>query len=357
MNANGFRRALLRWYKKNKRSLPWRNTQDPYKIWVSEVLLQQTQVKTVIPYYENFISEFPDVQSLSRASLDRVLKVCEGAGYYARIRNLKKASDVVCGEFLGKIPQDTGDLRKIPGVGEYTAAAVSSIAFGMREPVLDGNVKRVLARLFCIKNEISLAETLQEMREKSRWLMGRASPGDFNQAMMELGAVVCVPGNPNCDVCPVKNFCEAAGKNTQDRFPVKKRKKAPPHFPCAVGIIYKAGKILISKRKPDGFLGGLWEFPGGKVNEGETPAQCLHREVKEETGIKIKIHHALASVKHAYTHFRVTLYPFVCEWESGDARPLSGEKVLWVKPAALKNFAFPSANRKIFPLLRRAQGV
>lgn len=351
MNIKGFRRALLNWYKKNKRDLPWRSTSDPYKIWVSEVLLQQTQVSTVIPYYEDFVREFPGVKCLSDAPLDRVLKVCEGAGYYGRIRNLKKAADVVLKKYGGKIPECVEELREIPGIGDYTAAAVSSIAFHKPEPVLDGNVKRVLSRVFCITSEISKSSTQKELIKKARELMDESDPSSFNQSMMELGALVCVPKNPKCGVCPVALFCEAAVKNLQNQLPVKQKKKAVPHHVCVVGIICKNGRILIAKRKPDGFLGGLWEFPGGKKEKNETITQCLHREIKEEVSLKIKVRKRLPAVNHAYSHFCVTLHPFLCEWISGKVKPVSCEETRWILQHDLKKYAFPSANKKIFASL------
>lgn len=356
MNAKKFREVLLRWYKKNKRDLPWRGTKDPYKIWVSEVLLQQTQVKTVIPYYENFVREFPDVKALSGAPLDRVLKVCEGVGYYGRIRNLKKAAGAVYENYNGKIPEDAENLRKIPGVGDYTAAAISSIAFQKSEAVLDGNVKRVLSRLFCITQDITKTAAQKLLLQKARELMGTAGAGEFNQAMMELGALVCVPRNPKCDICAVSRFCEGAKRKMQGKLPFKKAKKTAPHYLCAVGIIYKDGKILIAKRKAEGLLGGLWEFPGGKKEKSESLKQCLKREIKEETSIEVQIKNALPKVNHAYSHFRVTLYPFVCFWISGEARSIGGEEVKWILPGEIHNYAFPSANRKIFPHLKDLAG-
>lgn len=351
MNETKFRDALLQWYENNKRPLPWRGIKDPYKIWVSEVLLQQTQVSTVIPYYENFISEFPDVHALSRAPLDRVLKVCEGVGYYGRIRNLKKAAEIMSMQHGGKIPETADELQKIPGVGEYTAAAVSSIAFQQSKPVLDGNVKRVLSRLYCVTRDITKTETQKMLLKKARKLMGISNPSDFNQAMMELGALVCLPGNPKCSICPVADLCEAKKKKMQCELPVKKKKRIIPRYQCAVGIIYKNGRILIQKRKPHGFLGGLWEFPGGKKKTTETLEQCLYREIKEETGLTVKIKNVLPYVSHAYSHFHVTLFPFICAWISGRPHSVSCDEIKWISPYETENYAFPSANRKIFPMI------
>ncbi len=337
-------KRLLAWYAKNRRDLPWRRTSDPYNIWVSEVLLQQTQVVQAIPYYHRFLKRFPTLEALADAPLDDVLKVWEGAGYYSRARNLHAAAKMAL-EKWGRLPSAYDDWLLLPGVGPYIAAAVSSIAFGEEKAVLDGNVIRVASRLLAWKKDVAMPES------KKRFLgfvqlnlpAGRAS--EYNQALMELGATVCLPKKPLCGQCPLKKGCKAFSLKKQDQFPVKKKKKPVPHFDIACAVVRrKDGRILIAQRKPQGLLGGLWEFPGGKLEDGESLEQAAAREVLEETGVKVKIGEKIATVKHAYSHFKITLHAFEAVFVSGTPRALGCDKVKWVRRNELEKYAFPKAN-------------
>jgi len=330
---------------------PWRGEADPYCIWISEVMLQQTQVATVVDYYRRWLEHFPNVQSLAQANLDEVLKVWEGLGYYTRARNLHRAAQVIVSDYNGEFPQQYNTIKTLPGVGEYTASALSSIAFNQAVPVVDGNVLRVYSRLLCLVDDIRNPKTKLLARAGLQKLIPQDRPGDFNQALMDLGRNVCQPRQPQCHVCPVQELCCAYNRNRTGDFPVKSKAKATPTFQIVVGIIYKDGMVLIQRRPPKGLLGGLWEFPGGKIEAGETPENALIREIREETGLEVEIGSQLTQLKHAYTHFKINLTCFVCEYQSGTARPKASTALRWVKPGELTKFAFPKANQKILPLL------
>jgi A/G-specific adenine glycosylase len=347
-----FGERLLEWYDKNKRDLPWRrDAHDPYRVWISETLLQQTQVATVIPYYERFLARFPTVYELSSAPIDDVLKTWEGAGYYARARNLHRAAKDIVERFGGKIPQAVDELLTLPGIGRYTAGAVASIAFNQNAPIVDGNIIRVLCRYFNIANDAKKSETQKELWALSESLIPRGHAGDFNQSMMELGATVCTPRNPSCDGCPLKRTCAAKKLGVQEDRPVKGEKKKIPHHQIGVGVIWKNRKILIARRFDDAMLGGLWEFPGGKRERGESFEECVQREVKEELEIVVQVDDEFAQVEHAYSHFSITMHAFNCHYVSGRPQAIGCADWKWVKPKELQEYAFPQANRKIIAQL------
>ncbi len=347
--------ALLGWYRVHQRDLPWRRTNDPYAIWISEIMLQQTQVATVIPYYQRFLKKFPDVRSLARADFETVLKLWEGLGYYSRARNLHRAARTVAEEFGGKIPSTVGELLKLPGIGQYTAGAIASIAFGLNEPVLDGNVERVLCRMFRVKKNPKDAKTHQKLWSLARNLTPAGRASFFNQALMDLGATICAPRKPQCLICPVSKLCDAFCHNEQDDLPVKIKRKPTPHYDIAAGVIWKGGRILIDQRKPEGLLGGLWEFPGGKREKDETLEVCLVREVWEELGIKVKVGKKITAVDHAYSHFRITLHVFECRYFSGRPQAIECAYWKWIQPGELKNYPLPKANHKVIAVLRKTK--
>ena len=254
---------LLRWYRKKGRDLPWRRTSDPYAIWVSEIMLQQTQVATVIPYYEKFMATFPTTSDLTHAPLGAVLKVWEGLGYYARARNLQKAARIISDQYDGKMPEDIEALTSLPGIGRSTAGAIISIAYGKKAPILDGNVRRVICRLFAIRQNPSLAPVQKKLWNISESLVPEKNPRCFNQALMDLGAMICTPKNPDCTACCLRSLCLAYSKGLQKTLPVKSPGRKVPHYHIAAGVIWRGGKILITQRPAEGLLGGLWEFPGG----------------------------------------------------------------------------------------------
>jgi A/G-specific adenine glycosylase len=316
-------------------------------------MLQQTRVATAIPYYERFTSRFPDVRALADAPLEDVLKAWEGLGYYARARNLHCAARRIVREHGGALPRDYDAIRSLPGVGDYIAAAVASIAFGEPRAVVDGNVKRVLSRLFLIDAAANDSSSLAVFEERANELLDRSSPGHFNQAVMELGALVCSPKNPSCASCPVTRFCRAFLGSRQKEYPVRRKRPAPPRHHIAVGVVRKDGRILITRRKEEGLLGGLWEFPGGKVEPGETAEEACRREIAEEVNLSVEVTDVFARVDHAYTHFRVSVDVFDCEYRTGDVELNGPTDFRWILLEEAEQYAFPAVNRKIFEELRR----
>ncbi|MBC8044220.1 MAG: A/G-specific adenine glycosylase [Rhizobacter sp.] len=342
-----FATALIKWFEQSKRDLPWRKTNDPYRIWISEVMLQQTQVATVIPYYHRFLEKFPDVRSLASAPQGDLMKAWEGLGYYARARNLQHAAKEIVSKYGGTLPRTQEALRTLKGFGPYTSASVASIAFGADAAAVDGNVIRVIARLRAIKEDVRLQPTKDAVQQIAGELLPHGKAGAFNEAMMELGATVCTPKRPNCDGCPVSEHCIAYQTNQVEKFPVKSKLAVAPHYHIAVGVVWREDHVLIALRQAEGLLGNLWEFPGGKVKAGETLATCCRREVEEETGLKVMVQAEFIAVKHAYTHFKITLHAFRCEYVSGEAAPKQSQEIRWVKPDELLHFAFPKANRRV----------
>lgn len=340
------RQKLLKWYNKNQRNLPWRKTTDPYHIWVSEVMLQQTQVDTVIPYYKRFLKLFPNLKILARADLNVVLKAWEGLGYYARARNLRKAAAVVLDKHQGRVPEDEDDFRALPGVGEYICAAVLSIAFKKPLAVVDGNVKRVLARLLLINTPVNDSKNPKTFSEAADLLLARKNPHLFNQAMMELGALICRPKNPDCLNCPLQKFCKANQGNLVEKFPKRIKTKKVPTYHIAAGVVFKKGKILITRRKPEGLLGGLWEFPGGKKLKNETLETTCIREIKEEVNLDVKVIKKLTTVKHAYTHFKIIMDVFTCDFVKGRIKLNGPDNFCWIRLDQIDNYPLPKATLK-----------
>ena len=346
-----FRDALLAWFKDYQRDMPWRHTDDPYRIWVSEVMLQQTQVKKVVGYYERFIERFPDVQHLAAAPLQDVLKVWEGLGYYARARNLHKAAQFIVDELDGKIPVDYATFRKLPGVGDYSAAAVQSIAFNAPYAAVDGNIKRVLARLFLMEAPINDAKSAKVFQRKADDLLDPNAPGFFNQAMMELGATVCRPQSPTCLVCPVNSFCEAFHTARQAEFPYRRETKPVPEHHLAVGVIYKNNEVLLTQRQLDGLLGGLWEFPGGQLTEGETAEAACIRHIDDVVNLSVTNVRYLTRVRHAYTHFKVVVDVFRCDYQAGEVVLKGPRDAKWIEVTALREYPLPRVTHKFLDKL------
>ncbi len=342
----------MNWYQSEKRDLPWRNTDDPYHILVSEFMLQQTQVKTVIPYYQRWLKSFPTTEALARAQEPQVLKHWEGLGYYSRARNLHRSARLMVQEFNGNVPDTWDEILKLPGVGRYTAGAVLSIAFNRNVPVLDGNVKRVLSRLFCLKENGATSASENRLWQVAEKLMPSRLPGAFNQALMELGATVCLPQNPLCLLCPLNTTCQAKQKNVQGNFPPAKVKAPSKKIEVSAAVIHRNGKTYIQQRPQKGLMGGLWEFPGGKIEKGETPEDCLRREIEEELGVQIKIKEKILTIKHSYTQFRVTLHVFTCTLLPGKIRATCCEQWKWVAPQNINEYPFPAANVKILDHLK-----
>ena len=339
--------SLLVWFDISKREMPWRKTSDPYLIWISEIMLQQTKVKTAIPYFKRWVNEFPTVESLAAAPESKVLKLWEGLGYYSRARNLLKAARLVVDQFNCKVPNTLKEIMALPGVGLYTAGAILSIAYKKKIPVLDGNVKRVLSRFFLLKeNGVSTAsqKLLWQTAEK---ILPCKRVGDFNQALMELGSTVCSKTKPDCLFCPFQNYCQANTKGEQHLYPPPKPKISAKKIEASVGVISRNGKIYIQQRLKNGLMAGLWEFPGGKIELMESPEECLIREIREELGVEIQIQNKLMIIKHSYTQFRVTLHVFKCRSLKGKIKAVRCQQWKWVYPALLTKFPFPAANKRI----------
>lgn len=345
------RPALIRWFRSNARAAPWRETGDPYRIWVSEVMLQQTRSATVDPYYRRFVRRFPTVRALASADLDDVLRCWEGLGYYARARNLHRAARQVVEHEGGRLPDTAEGLRELPGIGPYTAGAVASIAFGRAEPVLDGNVTRVLCRAFRLREPPKQKEMRRTLWRIAGRMAEAGEPGTVNQALMELGATVCIPRGRRCEQCPISDCCEARRRGDAGELPVRTPRPELPHQTVAVGVIWRRGRILIDKRPPGGLLGGLWELPGGKQRVGEPLAETCRREIQEELGLNVAVGDKLTRVRHAYTHFRVTIHAFTCRYRGGRPRALGCQEWKWVTPRELGDYAFPRANRRILEAL------
>ena len=316
-------------------------------------MLQQTQVKTVLPYFEKFTKEFPSITDLAEADLQTVLKMWEGLGYYARARNFHKAAKIVTEEFSGKIPSSYDEFRKLPGVGEYIGAAVQSIAFGHSYAVVDGNVKRVLARLFNITAPANDTAYLKTFQEAANEILDTTNPGDFNQAMMELGATICRPQTPLCDECPISQFCWAFEHHSQDALPIKKQKKKTPEYRMVIGVIRKRNQLLITKRPENGLLGGFWEFPGGKISNSESAKEACLREIKTEVNLDVAIKQYLTQVKHAYTHFKIVADVFLCNYVSGEISLKNAEDFKWITTGEIEKYPFPKSNHKFIPLLKK----
>ena len=348
-----FRASLLKWYDANKRSLPWRDVDDPYQVWVSEIMLQQTQVDRVREYFERFMKAFPTVDALARATEAEVLKVWEGMGYYSRARNMRMAAQQLVATHGGRIPDQLDELIELPGVGPYTAAAVSSIAYDRDHPALDGNVIRVLCRLLLIEEDPRRATVKTDLIAGAERLLARRRPGDFNQAMMELGARVCTPQNPQCERCPVSHWCRARAElDDPAALPLKEKRKKRPHVQVAAGLIWKKKKhLLIARRPSNSMLGGLWEFPGGKLEDGESLQDCLKREIAEELDIVIDVGVLVARVDHGYSHFSITLNAFEATFVSGTPKAIGCSEWKWVKPAELDDYAMPRADRRVLESL------
>ena len=356
------RRRLLAWYDVEARDLPWRRTSDPYAILVSEIMLQQTRIETVLAYFDRFLDRFPTIASLAQASIDDVLKTWEGLGYYRRAHNLHRAARSVAERHDGLIPSSVADLRALPGIGPYTAGAIASIAFGIDEPVLDGNVIRVLARLFLVAGDTRKAGARRDLLALAKDLVPAGQASVFNQALMDLGARVCRPRSPSCFACPIASFCDAHHTGEETRFPEKPPRKKVPHRDIVAGIVWDAeplspgARILIAKRRADDMLGGLWEFPGGHVETGESFEEALQRELREELAIEIDRIEPFTDVDHAYTHFRMTLHCYHCRHTDGTPTVVDVADLAWVGDDELSAYAFPVADRRILEKLQ-AQDV
>lgn len=339
---------VLAWYAENARPLPWRGRSSPYAVWISEVMLQQTRVETVVPYYLRWMERFPDVVTLANATEEEVLRYWEGLGYYARARNLWRAAQKLQQEYQGQLPQDRAALRQLPGIGDYTAAAIASIAFGRDEATLDGNIRRVLARLIASQTPLRTPQSDRELLQFARTHLPSGQAGEFNQAMMDLGATICAPRQPRCEICPLSAHCQAFQLGLQNEIPLTKPKKVLPHYVVTAAVIIQNGQFLLAQRPQRGLLGGMWEFPGGKCLENESLEACLKREIREELNLGIEVEQAFGVYRHAYTHYRVTLHAFLCSIPNGNQpSSMEGQALRWVQRQELDHFPMGKIDRQI----------
>lgn len=351
---SSFRTCLLNWFSREQRDLPWRKRRTPYRVWISECMLQQTRVDTVVEYYRRWMKRFPSLRKLAEAEESDVLKAWEGLGYYSRARNLHRAAQQVCREHGGRLPRTAEDLRTLPGIGPYSAAAIASLCHDEPVAVLDGNVIRVLSRLFCIGGDPSKTTVRKEFMAAAQAILDPDQPGMFNEAMMELGATVCLPGIPKCGECPVHTHCTACRKSVQDRYPEKKKRKPVPHKTVGAGVIFnRRGQVLLAKRPADKMLGGLWEFPGGVQESGESLPQCIQRELKEELGIEVEVTVPLTVVQHAYSHFTIELHAWCGRIRKGRPRCIECADYAWVRQEDICRYALSKADITVANALKQ----
>lgn len=349
------RHRLLPWFARHQRNLPWRaEPRAPYAVWISEIMLQQTRVDTVIPYYERFLARFPDVATLAAAPRQAVLKAWENLGYYSRARNLHRTARLLMRDFAGKLPATQAELATLPGLGPYTAAAIASLAFGQPCAALDGNIIRVLARLLALPDDVALPATRRKLQRVADHLLVREQPGRTNEAWMELGALVCTPRAPRCTECPLRSVCRAARQPNPTIYPRRKKKMKVPHKVVGAAIILnRRNQILIAQRPPEkGMLAGLWEFPGGKQNPGETMPECIARELHEEMGLRLAVGPRLLVVHHAYSHFTIELHAHFARIVSGRPLHLECAGHAWTTCDGFDDFPFSKADLEIIRVLR-----
>lgn len=337
-NLAPLRRKLLNWYDKNCRDLPWRRGGDPYAIWISETMLQQTQVATVLSYYEKFMREFPTIEALDRAPLERVLRVWSGLGYYRRAENLKKAARQISSNHGGKLPNQFAALRQLPGIGEYTAGAILSIAFTQRYAAVDGNVRRVLSRVLDITDE-------RKLRLAASTFVPRSRPGDFNQALMELGAMLCAPREPICRACPLSAHCAARRQQGQA---VRRQQPQPLKFKAVtwpLAIVRRGGKILLRRRGVDGLLARLWELPGGENHRRSSPPAFLRSQL-QPLNCPIRRLQRVGEIRHSITYRRIRAPIYLIDCPAGVKLRLPNKYWRWVEPRALANLPISSMTAK-----------
>lgn len=347
MESNLFYKSMLDWYQIDKRSLPFRDVNDPYKIWLSEIMLQQTKVSTVIPYYERWISKYPNISSVASSNLEDLLKIWEGLGYYSRCRNFHKASKVICKQYNGFIPEDWASFISLPGVGEYTASAVLSIAFGKKYAVLDGNVKRVMFRQLGFKK--SSIYNINRVKNKLKKLIPDLKPGDFNQSLMDLGATICFPRNPKCDNCPISRSCIGLKNGKPQDYPTKNKKLIVPEYHFVSGLLWSGEKFLIKKREENLMLGGLWEIPNFKINVKDKPRLSFVKKVKKELSLDVQTKKKIGVIKHKYSHFSVVVSVYACKIMNKQF--FNKEKQKLILPIEISSYPFSKVNHKIFSLI------
>ncbi len=342
-HGDALRERLLSWFTLHARDLPWRRDRTPYRVWVAEVMLQQTQAEKVRAYYPRFLARFPTVKALAEAPLEAVLKIWEGLGYYRRARLLHRAAQEIVNRHGGRLPAGVEALRRLPGVGAYTAGAVASLAFDMPVPAVDGNVRRVIARLLALP-----APSRGMVASLVEALLPTEGAGRVNEALMELGATLCRPRQPRCPQCPWRDLCRAHRLGRAADFPAPAPRKPLPHYDVAAAVVRREdGRVLVAQRRNEDMLGGLWEFPGGKREAGETLPEALRRELREELDFDVTVGERLITLHHSYTHFRITLHAFLCTPRGGEPRCVECQAFRWVRVDELAALPMAVTDRKI----------
>jgi A/G-specific adenine glycosylase len=352
-----FAERVLKWYAQHGRSLPWRGTADPYAVWVSEIMLQQTRVEAVIPYFERWMRLFPSIQALAQAGEQEVLAAWEGLGYYSRARNLHRAARLMVEQHAGQLPRDPEALRQLPGIGRYTLGAIASIAFGLDLPALDGNLKRVFARVFDVEQPVDSPAGEKRLWELVAENLPAGRAGDYHQGLMDIGAGICLPRRPRCLLCPLLDMCRARQIGVEEARPVKKPRRETPHYTVTAAVIRRGPKVLLARRPAKGLLGGLWEYPGGKVEAGEELAQALQREIGEELGSGLVVGDPFGVYRHAYTHFRITLHAFLCKLTGAPPQALEAEEIRWVPLSELDQYPMGKVDRLISRRLQEGRSA
>lgn len=353
-----FQDALLSWYDEHRRDLPWRRERDPYRIWVSEVMLQQTRVETVIPYYERFIARFPDAEALAAASEEDVLSHWAGLGYYRRARYLHAGVREVVSRYGGTVPSDLAEVASLPGVGPYTAGAIVSIAYDEPVPAVDGNVMRVLSRLHQLRDDVRQPASRRRFEAVAAELVPQQRAGDFNQALMELGALVCVPGRPRCGQCPVVQFCAAHAAGEQNELPIRSRSPRPQEQELACAIVEQAGRVLVERRPSEGLLAAMWQFPTVELGPGEQAAAAVVAHVEAVYGWPVVAGPEAVRHTHVFTHRRWLLEGIGCRLQPGTESELAsdGGEARWVTPAELEQLPVAGPHRRIWQLWQARAG-
>lgn len=342
---------LLEWYYQVKRDLPWRKDPDPYRVWVSEIMLQQTRVDTVIPYYVRFMERFPTLKDLANAQEDEVLKYWEGLGYYSRARNLLSAVREVESVYGGRVPDEEEELEKLKGIGSYTKGAILSIAYNKPVPAVDGNVMRVVSRIYAIEKDIAKTSTRKEIEEIVRGIIPEADPSGFNQALMELGALICTPNQPKCTACPVHPFCEANMQGKQTLYPIKNRKEKKKDVSLTAYVLIHKDQLLIRQRQAE-LLKGLWEFPNLEQTDTRNTAQELADQLYCHLGYQAEQFTYLGKVNHIFSHLRWKMDVFLAEVYGGEEVPDSSYR--WVSWDELEQYPFPVPFQRIIQLCKKA---
>ena len=348
------RKKLLVFYDRNRRELPWRASRDPYAVWVSEVMLQQTRVETVLRYYTAWMRRFPDIEALARADEADVLHAWQGLGYYSRARRLQAAARAVVERHGGQLPRDPALLRALPGVGAYSAGAIASIAFGLAEPIVDGNVVRVLTRLFGLEGDPTRGALKRRLWELARELVPRARPGDFNQALMELGATLCTPRSPACAVCPLSDGCAAREQGLTERLPELPERAAPTEVRASAAVVRERGRVLVVREPRDAARwAGLWTFPHVERAARESGARAAERAALEQAALKVRVGARVGVIPHTITRFRIALEAYEAHREVSRPRGSAPRETAFLRPPELEELAMPAPHRRLARLLLR----